>query len=164
MGRPSTYSPELATEICLRIACGESLAAICRSDGMPGYRTVMTWLTLHEGFQQDYTLAREAQGDADADAVSDLAAKIEAGKLDPIAGRVVIDAKKWTAGKRKPFKYGDKTTVEHTGQIGLNIAQLTDDDLLAEIAQLAAQRILPPEVLQITSVTTLPPDDGSDLV
>jgi hypothetical protein len=44
MGRPSVYSPELASDICKRLAIGESLVEICREDKMPGYSTVMDWL------------------------------------------------------------------------------------------------------------------------
>ena len=34
-GRPSVYSPELASDICKRLAIGESLVEICREDKMP---------------------------------------------------------------------------------------------------------------------------------
>ena len=34
-GRPSTYSQEIADEVCRRLAGGESLRAICRDEGIP---------------------------------------------------------------------------------------------------------------------------------
>jgi hypothetical protein len=42
--RPSIFSPELGSEICLRIAKGESLRSICEDDGMPALSTVCAWL------------------------------------------------------------------------------------------------------------------------
>ena len=39
MGRPTVYSPELASDLCGRLAIGESLVEICRSDKMPSYNT-----------------------------------------------------------------------------------------------------------------------------
>jgi hypothetical protein len=43
MGRPSTYTPEIAEEICERLAKGEPLAVICRDEHMPAARTVHDW-------------------------------------------------------------------------------------------------------------------------
>ncbi len=43
-GRPSIYSPELAQEICARIAGGETLKGICEDDDMPCARAVLYWL------------------------------------------------------------------------------------------------------------------------
>ena len=69
MGRPSVYSPELASDICKRLAIGESLVEICREDKMPGYSTVMDWLfnqykpdDPRADFSELYARAREAPG------------------------------------------------------------------------------------------------------
>lgn len=42
-GRPTVFSDEVLQEICERLSTGETLAEICRSEGMPGYGTVMVW-------------------------------------------------------------------------------------------------------------------------
>ena len=102
---------EIQDEICQRIAEGQSLAEICRSEGMPTYRQVFYWLTKNEDFANNYARAREAQADADADAIGDMANQVRLGLLDPSAARVAIDAYKWTAGVRKPKKYGNKIAV-----------------------------------------------------
>jgi hypothetical protein len=64
-GRPSLYTPELADEICYRLAEGKSLRSICEADDMPHWRTVMKWLFFdkHDGFIQQYARAREAQAE-----------------------------------------------------------------------------------------------------
>lgn len=62
---------------------------------------------------EQYTRARERQGDFDADQVTDVAQKVAAGEIPPDAARVIIDAHKWSAGKRKPKAYGERVT--HAG-------------------------------------------------
>jgi hypothetical protein len=59
-GRPSLHTPELAAEICRRLAeCG-SLREVCRADDMPTEATVRTWaLEDREGFSAHYAKARE---------------------------------------------------------------------------------------------------------
>jgi hypothetical protein len=53
------YTPELAHEICRRLAEGETLKVICREKGMPSASTVRRWvLDDVEGFADLY--AREA--------------------------------------------------------------------------------------------------------
>lgn len=42
-GRPSTFKQATIETICLRLAKGEPLAAICREEGMPGVTTVWEW-------------------------------------------------------------------------------------------------------------------------
>src|SRR4051794_12935835 len=67
MGRDSTYTPELAAEICVRIADGESLRAICNDLHMPGKATVLRWLHDDEEFRDQYARARESQAEGFAD-------------------------------------------------------------------------------------------------
>lgn len=111
-GRPSTFTEAMADRICAHIAEGGSLKAFCReNEDAPLYVTIMWWLREKPDFLMNYASAREAQGDADADEIADVAKKVERGDLDPNAGRVVIDALKWSAGKRKPKSYGDRLEV-----------------------------------------------------
>ncbi len=42
-GRPSTFKPETAQEICDRLSKGEPLAQICRDPGMPHPSTFRVW-------------------------------------------------------------------------------------------------------------------------
>ena len=112
------YSAELAEEFCKRMAEGRSLRSVCADADMPCTETVRKWkLTLPE-FAAQYARAREFQGEGDADDIGDVAAKVQAGDIAPDVGRVVIDAKKWSAGKRRPKVYGEKLTTEHTGPGG----------------------------------------------
>lgn len=72
------------------------------------------WLAdpAREALREQYTRAREAQGDDYADRVVETAIDPT---LDPAEKRVRIDAFKWAAGKRKPKVYGDKVDLTHSG-------------------------------------------------
>jgi hypothetical protein len=60
----------------------------------------------------------DARADADADEVDELARMIVDGKLDFNAGRVAIDAKKWSSAHRAPRRYGTKVSAELSGKDG----------------------------------------------
>ncbi len=108
MGRPSSYGPEVAEQICARIGRGESLEAICRDEGFPDSSTVRAWLRVHEDFLANYTRAREDQADWFADEI----VKIADTEEDVNRARVRIDARKWRAGRQKPKHWGDKVTLD----------------------------------------------------
>lgn len=108
--------------ICNRIADGESLKAICRDEGMPTKTSFLRAVDADKARSDQYARAREAQGDADADAIGDIAARVLSGEYDPAAARVAIDALKWSAGKRLPKKYGDKLDLNHGGGFTVNLA------------------------------------------
>ena len=128
-GHPIEYSDEIATNICERIAGGESLRKICLSDDMPAQSTVYKWLLdpAKADFVEQYTRARELQADTLFDECQDIA---DDGSNDWMAdkdeeegtkyngdavqrSRLRIDTRKWMAGKLRPKKYGEKVEVEH---------------------------------------------------
>lgn len=145
---------ELADEICARIAMGESLLAICRDDHMPWPSTVYHWRRENRDFAFNYARAREDQGDTNADEIADVRAKVASGELDPAAARVIIDALKWEAGKRKAKVYGDSTMLKHADADGEPLRMTIDPsmlsqeerDALRQLTLAAQQRALaPPE-------------------
>ena len=129
VGAPTTYNAHLATVICIRIAEGESLRQILRDEGMPAQSTVYEWLLRHPEFAENYTRAREEQADTLADeiiSIADEQPEIIA-VVDKKTGALIehkldgaflqwqknrIEARKWTAMKLKPKKYGDRVAVE----------------------------------------------------
>lgn len=129
-GRPTEYSEETAIAICLRLAGGESLRAICRPDYMPAESTVRLWATTdRNGFAAQYARAREAQADCLAEEILEIADDSSADKVlhdsedgpsvetvdhEHIArSRLRVDARKWFAAKVAPKRYGDR--IAHVG-------------------------------------------------
>lgn len=104
LGRPSTYSEEMADKICEEIAQGAALYILCLKDGYPAERTVYQWLEKRPDFAQKYARARDRQQDRCVDEMIVIAD----GCRDPNKARIQIDARKWRASKLAPKKYGDK--------------------------------------------------------
>jgi hypothetical protein len=141
MGRPSSYTPELADEIVERLSEGEPLASICRDEHMPAVRTVSDWKEAHPSFSADFARAREEGEDYLAAECLEIA---DDGRRDYHVsddGREVVDhdhiqrsklrieTRLKLLAKWNPKKYGDRLThagdaeapvqVEHSGTVAL---------------------------------------------
>jgi hypothetical protein len=120
-GRPSSYTQESADEICARLSeGGKSLRTVCNELGIH-HTTVLTWARDNPQFADQYARARVIADDLDFDDIVDEASEpppTVKGFVD--AGWVawkknLIEAKKWSLSKRRPKKYGDKTTTALVG-------------------------------------------------
>lgn len=122
----SLYTAEIAALICDRMATGESLRAVCKSEGMPAESTVRLWAAEdREGFAAHYARAREAQMDALSEDIIQIADESGADTSIDENGNVVVngeaiqraklrvDARKWIMSKIAPKRYGDRIT--HAG-------------------------------------------------
>lgn len=134
LGRPTTYTPELASKICERIANGDSLRAICKDDGFPSKSTVLKWIFKdnNKEFSDQYDKAREIQAQLLADEIVEISDTPKLGiiqKLGPCGEiletkqedmlghrRLQVDSRKWYLSKVLPKVYGDK--IEHSGPGG----------------------------------------------
>jgi hypothetical protein len=135
MGRPSTFTDELAATICERLARGEPLVGICRDEAMPGERTVYQWLRQNEQFRQAYVHAREERADAVFDDMFRIAD--EAAPEDTQRARLMIDTRKWALARMAPKKYGDKTEI--TGKDGKDLIPSTEaSDVARRVAFMLA--------------------------
>lgn len=117
-GRPTDFNDTIANTICETLTDGTSLRQFCMEQGNPNYATVMRWLLKHESFRDNYMRAREYQAHNDADRMNQLVAQIESGEVTPDKGRVMMDALKWTAGRRLPKVYGDKLALGGDTDLG----------------------------------------------
>lgn len=123
IGRPVEYTEDIAEEVCWRLAHGESLVSICRDDHIPHCATIYRWLNRFPLFCEMYARAREDQADTNADEILNIADE-KPPEFKDDKGRTYldqtwiqwqknrIDARKWTAAKLKPRKYGDRMAVE----------------------------------------------------
>jgi len=134
-------TPELCTEILLRLTEGETLREICRTAGMPSDRTVRRWaLDDVAGFGARYARAREIGYLAMADEIIELCDNKDGdfylddeGRRRPDhaavhRSRLHVDTRKWLLAKCLPKIYGDKQTHE-----------LEAGDKLADLIRMAAK-------------------------
>lgn len=130
-GRPSAFTPELAIEICSRLAGGETLRAVCRDEKMPPESTVRKWaLEDRDGFSAQYATAREIGYQSMADELLDIADDSSGDVQSDEDGnkkfngefasrsRLRVDTRKWLLSKALPKVYGEKVVQEHTGPDG----------------------------------------------
>lgn len=132
MGRPSTFTAELAAKICEQLAAGLSLRAICREEGMPDRETVARWVVNDvDGFAAKYAQARDFGLDALAEETIEIADTPKVGtkvtskewgdettEADMVEHRKLqVSTRQWYLAKLAPKKYGDKQQIEHSGQI-----------------------------------------------
>lgn len=150
MAQQSTYTDEIAAEICTRISEGETLRAICREDHMPAWRTVYDWIRANQAFAARIAHARELGFDAIAEETIEMVDekpercdtqfgdKVDPGHVQWQKNRVEQRLK--LLAKWSPKKYGEKIEIE--GKIDVGVAE-----------RLARAR----------KRTVTPQDDGDDL-
>lgn len=109
---------EKAKELIINeLSQGSSLKSILDNNkNLPSRPIVYQWLNEEHKdydleFLNNYTRAREESADLDAEKIQEIAEKTLDGTYDPASARVALDAYKWSAGKKKPKKYGDKLDV-----------------------------------------------------
>lgn len=137
---PVFYTEALGEQICARIAEGETLSQICRSEGMPHLRTVYSWLaeskeggSIPVAFATAYERARQDQFQVREDELVDIADDARNDWMDRETQngtiRVVdhehiqrsklrIDARLWLLSKLQPHKYGDRIAVQALDEHG----------------------------------------------
>lgn len=132
VGRPSSYTEELATEICKRLMAGESLRRICFDEEMPNASTVHLWvLEDREGFSKKYARARDIQAENMFDEILDIADDGENDYMTITKGdrdynvedrevtnrsKLRVDSRKWYLSKVLPKKFGDKLDLTSDGK------------------------------------------------
>jgi len=130
MARPRIYTPELAANICERIAAGESLREICEPDTMPSRETVRRWILHNDGaiegetdsgFSGQYARAKMASAEAFEDRIMANCDALESDALTMAAATGRKSAAELLfklAAIRAPKTHGDLQKHEHTGSGG----------------------------------------------
>ena len=111
------FTQAVANDICLQLAEGMSLRAVCRQDDMPAPSTVVGWVNTSTDFAEQYARAREVGYALLADEIIDISAPPTHTEDTPVMinrARLEIDSRKWLLSKMLPKVYGDKleTTVK----------------------------------------------------
>ena len=116
-GSESLFTQELAAEICNRLAAGESLLSISKTEGYPSETAIRFWaLEDREGFASKYARARDIGLDCRADQVMQKASGVAV--EDVPSARLEFDAARWYLSKLAPKRYGDAILQKHAGADG----------------------------------------------
>jgi hypothetical protein len=128
-GRPSTYTPEVAAEICRRLSEGELLRDICAPDGMPAQSTVHLWLGRVEGFLEAYTQARASQMRCWAEQAVQIADDCKAETNEVAKARLRSETRLKLLPLLAPQIFGAQQKVEHSGAVIVGSVKITDAPL-----------------------------------
>ena len=120
---------EMFNKIIESICNGVPVRQILKNDGMPSFCTLLDWMEKDEELAKQYTRAKQESADFDADNVNYIAELCLRGKVEPANARVAIDAYKWSAGKKKPKKYGDNIQLN----ANVNSSQMSQEDFLENL-------------------------------
>lgn len=133
-GRPTIYSEELATDICLRISQGESVRNITKDPKMPASSTIYKWLLDKDKkeFTEQYETACNTRAELMFEELIEIA---DDGKNDFMEkqtangesytavdsehisrSRLRVDTRKWYLSKVLPKKFGDKLDMTTNGK------------------------------------------------
>jgi hypothetical protein len=139
-GRPGRYSLKLAEEVCARVAAGESMLDLGQDPSLPSTQSLYNWLEEHEKFRLKYAVACEMRADLLAEealAIADDASGdfiqgpdgLEPNMQAIRRARMMIDLRKWRAGKLCPRRYGLRPVVDEPRRDG----EKTHEDWLLEL-------------------------------
>lgn len=154
---PVRYSPELAAEICERIAHGESLRSVCRDEGMPAPSAVIQWvLNDTEGFAEHYERARQMAYKLMAEEIFEISddgtndwverENARTGNTTILCdhdhvsrSKLRVDTRKWFLSKVLPKIYGDRIDIGNADNKPFELATDSDrnerlDKLLTAVA------------------------------
>jgi hypothetical protein len=120
MTAPIKYQPSEVWKLILeKIATGSSLSAICREPGAPSYSWCKLALRSNSELRASYDEAVADRADVLAEEVERIADEEIPENLDGQGAsawiqrqRLRVDARKWSACKLAPRRYGDKISVE----------------------------------------------------
>ncbi|WP_395019806.1 hypothetical protein [Dongia sp.] len=135
-GRPTDFTENLATEICLRISEGESVRSIVKDEDMPSSSTIFRWLLdeRYKTFWEQYEKARNIQAElmfeelleiAD-DGTNDYTTRMRGADGEEEEHQILnsehiqrsrlrVDTRKWYLSKVLPKKFGDKLDLTSKG-------------------------------------------------
>lgn len=115
MGRPSLYTPELATRICEKVAECTPIHKIAELEWAPSETSIYKWLNDHPEFAEEYTHARMAQADRMVAETIEIADE-PIDKMGAVErARVRVQVRQWAAERMAPKKYGARVKQEISG-------------------------------------------------
>lgn len=138
-----TKSIEVEQSLLARVSQGESLNAICTQPDMPTRKSVYEWLKDDAEFRAAYEFAIAMRAEKMAEEIIEIADEMppndgEIGKFDSawVAWQKNrVDARKWTASRLLPKKYGEKFAVGGAADLPpIQVEDVSDIDLARQLA------------------------------
>lgn len=130
-GRNLGYTEEEKNDIFDKIIedifNGLPVRQILKGEDMPSFNHLLKWIDARPDWGKRYARAKQESADFDADTVNYIAELCLSDKVKPANARVAIDAYKWSAGKKKPKKYGDMIKIDYN-QLDENVKPDVDFD------------------------------------
>lgn len=114
--KASLANPKVVSKLCDAIASGEGIAKICKRKDMPSKAAVYLRMASDPEFSTRIARAREAQQDAEVDAMIEMADRATERNWQVV--RLRIWARQWRAAKLAPKKYGER--MELAGKVEFN--------------------------------------------
>lgn len=135
-GRPSSYDPEIAADICSQISTSRlRLRSICDADErFPDVNTFYRWMGSHPELRELYARAKDDQLDLIEDEILEIAddstndfieiqrkkgVDIIFDKEAVMRSNLRIESRKWLMGKLRPKKYGDRIQQDISGSLDI---------------------------------------------
>lgn len=113
---PVHFSQKLFDEMMTEVMEGRTIREICSGGKRPSIDGFYGWVARDPKLAEQYTRAREISSDGfEADI---LALARSTNPENATANKAAFEMLRWTASKRAPRRYGDKQTLEHTGDGG----------------------------------------------
>lgn len=142
--RPHPLDPGVCDAICERLIAGDSIGSICDDPSMPARRDVYIAMATNADFGNAIARAREAQQDAEAERIVEMADAATMENWQLVKFRVW--ARQWRAAKLAPKKYGERQFKDVT----IDGPQFADDaliqDILSDIRAIRAKNVSPKQI------------------
>ena len=138
-GYHRAVTPEVAAEICRRIASGQTLLAVCRDSDMPHRDAIYDEINRSPAFSDAIARARAESAHGLAMQVVEIADAAGPGD-NPQLVKNRCDQRRWLAGKYNAL-YSDKVAVTDSdgGSIAGRLAKMSAAERAAWAAEVAAQ-------------------------
>jgi hypothetical protein len=115
VGRPSSYTDEVADIICDRMINGENFSHICADPMMPSRAALYRWRASRPDFDARCARAREALADFLLDKIEAMADETTEANVN--SQRLKISTAQWRAEKMAPRTLGPRVNTEITGSV-----------------------------------------------
>ena len=138
-GREVTFfNEDLALRIVERLAAGDLLRDICADPGMPHWTTFHRWVVLSPPLARAYHAARELSAQAFEEEAIGMARTIKETQKDGTQVRafeVAMNQLRWSAARRDPGRFGDKTNVSVRVPIQINTSLNLGEDTVTSTVE-----------------------------